>query len=470
MALRQLWSLARQEPSHWTPDRQRNLGGQRQMKTILPTHSAGRAMAVASVISLGAGLFAPAQEALHSAIQGDRSYRDRSSVEFIPELDAIRTGPVTYALGVGYGLEWNDNVYYQSAGTDSDFIHTPRANIRALWRATRESALSLGMAFGYQKYTDHDDLDRAFFTPDSDIAWDIPVKDWVFTLYDRLLYSRDLLNQGALAGPTPGSGRSASFPRLENTIGLRARWMPSHYLVEAGYGHHIFYSSSAQYDYLNRSTEQFFARAGYRFAEATQAGLEVSGGLTSYDSSARGDNQNISVGPFAQWQLTEATYLALHGGYVLYHYDADPYAPTSRELSSWYVSAEIRNRLTDDLSHSLTVSREVQQGANRDARWDAVGVTRNTDAVEQLALRYSISWAFHRQGSVSADGLYEHGTETQAIADETFDRYGFGISAAWRFTKHFSTGLGYRFTKRLSDSVWGDYQVNSVTLNANYQF
>lgn len=166
-------------------------------------------VAVVSMVLLGAGFSASAQDALESAIQGDRSYRDRSSVEFIPELDAIRTGPLTYAIGVGYGLEWNDNVHYESDGQDSDFIHTPRANVRANWRATRDSTLSLGVAFGYQKYTEESDLDRTFFTPDSDIAWDIAVKDWVFTLYDRLLYSQDLLNQGALAGPTPGTGRSA---------------------------------------------------------------------------------------------------------------------------------------------------------------------------------------------------------------------------------------------------------------------
>ena len=447
---------------------QRKLDSQRHMKRILSTNSAGRVVAVASAVSLCAGISTSAQDALQSAVQGDRSYRDRSSTEFILDRDAIRTGPLTYAIGVGYNLEWNDNVYSEASNGDQDFIHSPQGSVRATWQATRDSVISLGVGVGYQKYTKHSDLDRTFFTPDSDIAWDIPVKDWVFTLYDRFSYSQDLLNQGALT--EPATSRTGEFPRLENTIGLRARWMPSQYVLEAGYGHHILYSSSGDYAYLNRATEQVFARAGYRFAEATQAGLEISGGLTSYDTGLRGDNQNFSVGPYAQWQLTEATYLALHGGYVLYHYNADNF-DSAHNLSSWYISAEARNRLTDVISHGLTVSREVQQGANLDQR-PGVGGNRNTDAVELLGARYSISWAFHEQGALGANVMYEHGTEPQVGVEQVFERYGFGMSASWRFTRHLSTGLGYRFTKRSSDTApgQGDYQVNSVTLSANYQF
>lgn len=417
---------------------------------------------VASAVSVGAGLSLSAQEALRSAIEGDRSYRDRSSAEFVPDRDAIRTGPVTYAFSLGYGLEWNDNVRNQEYNKDSDFIHTPQAKVRATWQATRDSVLSVGMGFGYRKYTDHTELDRTFFTPDSDLAWDIPMQDWVFTIYDRFLYSQDLLSQGALAG----TGRTGDYPRMENTAGLRARWMPAQYLIEAGYSHYIFSADSKEYDYLNRAAEQFFARAGYRFAEATQAGLEVSGGLTSYDTSLRGDNQNISIGPFAQWQLTEATYLGLHGGYVLYHYEADAYSPKARDLPSWYLGAEVRNRLTDDLSHGLTVSREVQQGANR----VQPGVNRNTDSVELFSARYNISWAFHQQGTLGADVMYEHGNEPQTGTEEIFDRYGFGVSASWRFTRHFSTGLSYRFTDRSSNTAGRDYQVNSAIVSATYHF
>jgi hypothetical protein len=105
----------------------------------------------------------------------------------------------------------------------------------------------------------------------------------------------------------------------------------------------------------------------------------------------------------------------------------------------------------------LLFSREVQQGANQLA---TTGV--NTDYVELLSARYNLAWAFHHQGTLGADLAYEHGTEPYAVEDEVFDRYGFGVNASWRFNRHFSTGVSYRFSDRTSSLEGRDYQVNSV--------
>lgn len=403
---------------------------------------------------LGAAWSVHGQESLRSAIEGDRSYQSRSGGQFLPPDEAIRTGPVTYVMSLGYGLEWNDNIRYAEANRQSDLIHSPQANLRATWQATKESVLSVGLGVGYRLYTDHSEYNRLFLAPDSELAWDIPVKDWVFTFYDRFHYSQDVVSQAALSG-------TAEFPRLDNTIGLRARWMPDRYVVEAGYGHSIFYSDSTTYDYLNRATEQFFGRGGYRIAELTQLGVEVSGGLTSYDSNTRGDNQNVSVGPYVTWQITEATDISLHGGYVLYHFDATATSPKAREMSSWYVNAQIRNRLTDGISQGLSVSREVQQGLYQDSAY-----------TETLSATYNVSWAFHRQGSLAANLIYERGSEprTGLRLTEDYERYGFGANVQWRFTRHLSAGAGFRFYNKDSQLNTLDYRVNSVTANLRYQF
>lgn len=392
------------------------------------------------------------QEALRSAVEGDRAYQTRSRSEFLPPEEGLKSGPVTYLVGMGYGLEWLDNVFYQSTDAKSDFIHSARATIRATWPVTRESMLSVGVGVGYLKYTDHDELDRFFVTPDSELAWDIPVKDWVFTLYERAHYSQDVVSQGALSG-------RAEYPRLENTIGARARWMPDRYVLEAGYGHFNFWSDSGQYKYLNRASEQLFARAGYRLAEISHVGVEASASFTTYDTGERGDNRSFSAGPYLNWQITEATDLTLHGGYVNYRFDPDTLNPVSRDLSSWYVRGELRNRLTDRFTHTVSLSREVEQGINRGA-----------DYLESLLARYDVGWAFHRQGLLSADAFYEHGTEPWGARDETYDRYGLGARLNWRFTKHLSAGAGYRYVNKDSRSRIRDYQLNAVTVNLDYRF
>jgi hypothetical protein len=344
---------------------------------------------------------------------------------------------------------------------ESDLIHTPRANIRATWQATRDSALSVGLGVGYSFYTENSDYNRLNISPDSEIAWDIPVGDWVFTLADRCFYSSDVASQGAISG-------RAEYPRLENTIGVRARWMPDRYVVHLGYGHYNFFSDSDTYDYLNRASEQFFGRAGYRLAEVTEVGIEASGALTSYDSILRENNQNASVGPYLNWQITEATELSLHGGYVMYVYDGN-----TSELSSWYIGGQFRNQLTDSFSHGISLSREVQQG-----------FYVNSDYIELLAARYFLTWAFHRQGTLTADVNYEYGKQPRTFmfppfpfpvqVDEAYDRVGFGVSLNWQFTRHLYSSLGYRFYNKNSDldqyGIPQDYLVNTVTLSAFYQF
>ncbi|MGA4644269.1 hypothetical protein [Limisphaera sp. 4302-co] len=408
-------------------------------------------------IVLGAGsLSLPAQDALQTAIQLDRSYEDRSTGRFLPPEEGLRTGPVTYAFTVGYGLEWNDNVFYRKDNRESDWIHTPQATARATWQATRDSVVSVGVGIGYRKYLDHSELDRFYVSPDTALFYDVPIRDWVITLYEQASYSTDVLSQGALSG-------RAEFPRFENTVGFRALWLPDRYVIGFGYAHYNFVSDGDQFSYLDRASEQGFVRLGYRWAELSQAGVEISGAWTRFSSDLRGDNRNLSIGPYVIWQLTEATDLSLHGGYTYYEFDADAFDPRDRDLSSWYLSLDARNRLTDYITQSLTLARLVQQGVNR-------GTSYFSDFIETLSAQYRLQWAFHAQGTAGCDLFYEHSSEPRGGVDETYDRYGVGLALRWQFTRHFFASAGYRFVWKDSDTDLFDYRLQVVRLEANYRF
>lgn len=419
----------------------------------------GPAVAGSLLLLLHASTWLHGQEALRSAVVGDQAYRARRAPR-TEQADQLKAGPVLFSAGLSYSLEWNDNVYLDSDNTKDDFIHRPQFDIRATWPATQESVLSFGVGVGYQAYTENSDLSRLLITPDSELAWDIPVKDFVFTLYDRFSYSQDVISQAAASG-------TAEFPRIENTVGLRGLWNPDPYRLEAGYGHYNLFAGSSDYDYLARSTEQFFGRAAYHFAAATFAGVEVSGDLTDYDSNLQSDNSGVSLGPFVEWQVTRDLELHVRGGYVRYSPDPNPITGLGEDLKSYYFGLDARHRLTDAITHGLSVHRTVQQGFNQGSGF-----------LEVLTVRYFGSWAFYRYATVSADLLYEHGTESQRFGvsrlDEEFDRYGIGCSLRYQLLQRLSAGLSYRFTNRDSnrdsnvDS--GDYQQNAVTLSASYRF
>jgi len=398
----------------------------------------------------------PAQDALQTAVQLDRSYEQRATGRFLPPEEAIRTGPVTYAVTLGYGIEFNDNIFYQRHNREADWIHTPQATVRATWQPTRDSVLSIGTGVGYRKYMDHSDQDRFYVTPDTALFYDLPVRDWVITLYEQASYSQDVLSQGALSGVP-------EFSRFENTIGFRALWQPEQYVLAFGYAHYNFVSEGKRFSYLDRASEQVFLRLGYRWAELSQFGLEVSGALTRFSSDLRGDNRNLSAGPYVIWQITEATHLTLRGGTTYYEFDADAFTPRDRTLNSWYLGLDVRNRLTDYLVHSLSVQRLVQQGVNR-------GPGYFSDFIEILSAQYRATWAFHEQGTAGLDLLYEHSSEPRGGIDETYDRYGIGLSTRWQFTRRLFATLAYRFTLKDSDSDIFDYRMNLASLRLDYRF
>ena len=398
-----------------------------------------------------AGSSLSAQEALRTAVEGDQAYRARSAADYRPS-DQLKAGPVYFNVGLRYDLEWNDNIRYVNDNSEADFIHRPQVDLRAVWPATKDSVVNFGMGIGYQKYMDHPDLDRMLVSPNSELAWDIPVEDFVFTLSDRFLYSQDVASQGGLSG-------TAEFPRIENTAGVRVRWLPDRYQFELGYAHYNFLPESATYDYLARASEQFFGRAAYRLADATLAGLEASGSLTDYQSPMQQDNQSVSMGPFIEWQLLADLRLSLRGGYVIYFQAPDPGFGQSGNVSSYYVGIDANHRLTDHVTHGLSVVREVQPSVNQ-----------GSELTEHLNVRYFVSWAFLDPATISADCFYEHGKPPSFGFEETYDRLGFGVGVNWQLLKHLSTGLAYRYTTKDSNINTRDYNQNVVTVSANYQF
>jgi hypothetical protein len=406
---------------------------------------------IAGAILKLAGDSSSAQEALRTAVEGDQAYFTRNGPKYRPS-DPLKAGPVYLKVGLGYSLEWNDNVNISSSSPEAVFIHRPQVDLQAVWEATKDSVLNFGMGIGYQKYMDHPDLDRMLISPNSELAWDIPVEDFVFTLSDRFLYSQDVTSQGGLSG-------TAEFPRIENTAGVRVRWMLDRYQLELGYAHCNFLPESATYDYLTRSSEQFLGRAACRLADATLAGLEASGSLTDYQSPMQQDNQSVSIGPFIESQLLADLRLSLRGGYVIYFQAPDPGFGHSGNVSSYYVGIDANHRLTDHVTHGMSVVREVQPSVNQ-----------GSELTEHLYVRYFVSWAFLDHATISADSFYEHGKPPSFGIEETYDRLGFGAGVNWQLLKHLSAGLAYRYITKDSNISTRDYNQNVVTLSANYQF
>lgn len=248
------------------------------------------------------------------------------------------------------------------------------------------------------------------------------------------------------------------------------RWYPARYVFEVGYGHYNFLSfssgstNSTDFDYLDRSAEQFFGRAGIRFAEATTTGIEASASLTDYKTDVQSDNTSLSVGPFVEWQATETLNLSLRGGAVFYSFDPNSNQSVTNQsagsdLSSYYFGLTTQHQLTEHIRQGISFVRDVQQGLNQ-----------GSDYIEQFVSRYFVNWGFHRSASVAVDIFYENSNEPQDGVTTIYNRLGAGLGLNLRPTDHVGVGLGYRFTIRDSDEPNSNYDQNLVSLNFSYQF
>ena len=459
----------------------------------LPTHPSTylrRASSLFVPCLLLGSQFSSAQDALRTAINADRSEQARQLAATTPGNERIKAGPFEFNVGLSYGFEFTDNVRNTRNPREEDYIQTPQIDFSGFLPVSDTGRMTLGFGVGYADYFQHNELDRLYFAPNSELAYDFTVKDFRFTIYDSFAYSYDVQGVGALAGV-------AQFPHFENTAGLRAMWAPSKWSYQAGYSHYNFISdnsgsessgfSNNNFSRLDRSSEQVFGRVAYSIAPATRVGLEASSALTDYAAAAQPDNVSFSIGPFTEWQVTEAFTASLRGGFTHYSFDSTagavpdstivlirPAAP-AYELNSYYAGLNLNHRLTEFISHGVSASHSIRPGINQGSDY-----TESTDA------GYQVSWALTQNTTIGANFGYAHGTETQTqipdegpdpieIGDlrptnEAYDTFRVGLSGSYRLSQQTTVTLAYNHNRRESSNADRSYFQNRVSLGLRYQF
>ncbi|MBC8001631.1 MAG: outer membrane beta-barrel protein [Opitutaceae bacterium] len=398
--------------------------------------------------------FCDAQEALRNAIQQDQGFNQRQ-LAAAKNAGQSETDRPAFTVGASLGIEFDDNISLVQNNRLSDVSISPGMNFAGQWPISQTSQLSFGIGVAYQKYLKYSEYDQLTITPNSALALDIPARDFVFTFYDSISYSQDVISQAALSGV-------AQFPQIVNTVGTRISWVPSEWIFQAGYAHGTTFSPGGDVDYLNGSSEQFFARAGYRLARATTVGLESSATLQDYDSSTQADSTSYTFGPYIEWKITEALEINLRGGLSYNTFEPTNSLTQAETLDSYYSYVSINHRLTDFVSHSLGGGHSIEPGVNQ-----------GSDYVESSTVNYQITWALRRTTSLSGNVSYQIGNQPNigpGGQEEDFNQFGFGFGIQQGLTQKLSSSLAYSFTKRDSNLPDRGYTQNTVLLTFNYQF
>lgn len=405
-------------------------------------------------------LTAPAQEALRESLAGEKAASEREkALENQPY--NLKAGPVSLDFSSSLDVQYNDNVNLAQVGAQQDFIFLPQLNTRVFWPVTDKNALNLNVGLGYAAYVAHPLYDYLVITPDSELSFDLFVRDFKFTFYDRFSYTENPVDNGAVSGV-------ANFGGLNNVAGLNAAWDLNKVILSAGYGHADFLSSTSQFDYLNRASELFFARAGFLVNRTTLAGVEATGSLNTYDLSFLNNSVGYSAGVFLTWILSPNLQIRPRAGYVNYTFATEGVIGRAGNPSTYYFNLAVDHTVNRFMSQSLEAGREVDLGTF-------------SDFSELLFVRWNTTWKIIKDVSLGTQLFYEHGNyppivllllpgQPTYLFGDTFDRYGGAISLGYQLTQKLTTTLAYQFTLKDSQTAFWSYRQNALTLGLNYRF
>src|SRR5438270_13701508 len=247
------------------------------------------------------------QDAVRPSLAGEAaSEARRQDIERIPY--NLLAGPIRFRVGASVGVEYNDNINYADDGTavipnptgpgfitirsnsQDDVIVTPNLTLDAIWPVTQLNTLRLDLGIGYAFYLDHskNDTDYILVAPKSQIAFDIFVSDFRINIHDRMLLQQDPIQEGALSNVV-------NYGRFENTAGVSVLWDLNKLLLQLGYDHYNFVSTTNRFDYLNRNSEIVQGSAAFIVNPTITVGAEGNAVFTRYDQSILNDNKDYSV-------------------------------------------------------------------------------------------------------------------------------------------------------------------------------
>jgi Putative beta-barrel porin 2 len=399
---------------------------------------------------------AMAQEALQNSLAGEAAASSRSQ-QFQSSQGreyTFKYGDYQMLLQPSLGVDWNDNVYLSHNNALNDYILEPALHITASYPVSQRDLLYLDVTVGYDRYLLHPALSTFELNASSGtgLSFDLAIKNFTINLHDWLSYVQDSAQSATVAN-------TANYGTFQNTAGLSGTWNLDQVLLSLGYDHQNVFSTSAQYNDLDRAAEMLVARAGFQVHPKVTVGLESTASFTTYDEAVFNNNQAYTIGPYAEFRSGKYLRLSARGGYATYQFQRTSATVQTSNQNTWYAGLNLSDQLRPSMHYSLEGGREEELGDL-------------SDLMEDWYARLNINWKIIKSLDVTTGFFYEHGNQgvgnVAGNFTETFDWYGGTLSLQHALTSRITLGLNYRLTLRSSSIADDGYAQNLVGLQITY--
>lgn len=392
---------------------------------------------------------ARAQEALRMSLASEEMAQARTHMSDLDNAN-MKVGPITARLQASFGMEFSDNVNYSSSNPQSDLALRPGINLAGLWPMTDANNLYFSTGVGYLKYIRYNNLDSFYVTPDSAVAFQMYAGDFVFDFHNRFSWTENGSQQ-----PTISS--VSGLGEIENTVGAKVDWDLNKLILTAGYDHEFLIATTDSFSYINRQSELFYGRAALQVNPMLKTGLDVAGGLTTYDQKRLTDNSYVSAGPFVEAKLSEYISTALAAGYVSYSFADDRVGnPGTRIDDTYYARWSVSHRLNSWMTHSLSLQHDRRLGD-----W--------YDFADLYSVNYWAAWTMIRNVTLTTGFSYYDGKAYYPGLTDNLTWYGVNLGARWQISPKFSANALYQLSIRGSNHN-NSYDQNRLALTITYTF
>jgi hypothetical protein len=392
------------------------------------------------------------QESIRPSLAGSLSAESRR-----PAIDTgqynIQIGPAFLSMSALLDLEYNDNIALSETDRKSDLIVEPLLNTNVFWQISEYNAIRLNLGVGYVKYLNNPQFDSSSLTitPDSQLAFDIYVGDFRFTIFDQLSIQQNPVTEINLSNV-------ASFERLQNAAGLSVTWDLNKVILFGAYTHYNFYSLNSQFDYLNQTEEQILLSSALKLSDVLTVGLRSTFAVVDYSENFQNDSTDYSAGAFVETQLTRYLTLSAEGGYQGAHFDRGGFDVDTSQLNIPYVRVQLDHRLNRYWTEHLVAGYGAQLGFT-------------TNYTELAYVHYDANWRMNLRTTLNFDAFYENGADSPGTVQvEHVNRVGGGISCTYAIGRKVTLNLGYQIIDRNSDLAGHSYYQNCVILGLGYVF
>jgi hypothetical protein len=392
----------------------------------------------------------------------------------LPTSYNMKLGPVLFDVTGSLDTEFNDNIGLTNSNKESDLLITPEIGLGVRWPVTEENTLSLSTSLGYTHYLEHSDLDseNVLVSPNSELAFNLFVGDFKFVFHDDFSYQQDPVNEGAFSNV-------ATFDRFQNDAGVTGIWDLNQVTLTLAYDYITFISTELQDDQGNQlpdpgaldfNAHQVTASAEWHITSTLSGGIEGAASLRQYDD-FQGDYTQLSVGPFARFQITQYLRLQASAGFQTIHspfnsvqpgqiLPASVFSPgfSSGTTSSWYADLTFDHQVNKYFIQHLSLGHELELGL--------LG-----DQGDVYYVNYTGSWKVNSYLNLAFTLGYQTVDEQAALVGvSNYSLFNAGVQASFPITKSLTGALIYQFNDKFSDQSIQAYTQDEVGLNLTYQF